>query len=192
MYQYPALFKRVAFAVFLLFQSVKICELHFKYNEFPIWWEIAAGLLFNIFVTGVFAFAVFALPVERLLPSDYYRIEDGKRLINFSKKIGIESFRRFLLATVWQNKEKQKGYFDGSLAGLQHFIINTKKSEFGHLLPFVILTGISVVLIFYTKFLTAFVTFLINIIFNFYPIILQRQHRVRTQRLEKILQNRRV
>lgn len=193
MYQYPSTVKRVLFilmSLFLILQSYKVCWLTFDFVSYPWYWDIIAGIIFNLFVTGIFAFATFALPVEHLLPESYYRIRMPKKLNNFGKSIGIECFRQFLLATVWKDKSKQKGYFDGTTAGLESFDVNTKKSEFGHVFPFVLLSIIGTVLCFYGKWLMAFTTMIINVIFNFYPVVLQRMHRARTTRMQAIIKFR--
>ena len=194
MYDYPSLPKRIFFVIaslFLILQSYKLCTITFSAIEIPLLWQIIGGFVFNLFVTGIFAFAVFSLPVERLLPESYYRISNPKNLNKFGKSIGIERFRKFLLATVWKDKDKQKGYFNGTAAGLDTFDVNTKKSDFGHLIPLILLTVISVVLCFYGNWVMASVTMLINVIFNFYPVVLQRMHRVRTARMRAILKRRR-
>ncbi|MGK0364022.1 MAG: hypothetical protein ACI85O_001076 [Saprospiraceae bacterium] len=193
MYKYPPTIKRVLFvlmSLFLILQSHKVCWLNFGFEPSSWQWDILMGFIFNLFVTGIFAFAVFALPVERLLPESYYRIKTPKKLNNFGKRIGIEAFRKFLLATVWKDKNKQKGFFDGTAAGLEGFDVNTKKSDFGHLFPLFLLSIIVIILCFYGKWLMAFTTMIINIIFNFYPVILQRMHRARTARMWAILKRR--
>lgn len=96
----------------------------------------------------------------------------------------------FLLATVWRNKQQQKKYFNGRSDDIKSFEIKTKKSEFGHLIPFVIIT-ILCVYFFITNFKKlAIITFFINCIFNWYPVILQRYHRMRLIRLEALLKKR--
>ena len=84
----------------------------------------------------------------------------------------------------------QKNYFDGTINGLTDFEIKTKKSEFGHLIPFILLTIICIYFVMKKLFWGAFFAMFINIIFNFYPVILQRHHRSRTARLKKILEKK--
>jgi len=194
MYQYPTTPKRVFFflmSIFLLFQSYKLCKITFSFVQISLLLEIVGAFIFNLFVTGIFAFAVFSWPAENLLPEGYYRIRQPKKLNRVGESIGIEWFRKFLLATVWKNKEKQKGFFDGTVAGLDTLDVNTKKSEFGHIIPFILLTIISIVLCFYGRWLMGIVTMIVNEIFNFYPVILQRMHRARTSRMRVILERRR-
>ncbi len=194
MYQYPTTPKRVFFflmSLFLIAQSYKLCKITFNIEQISLPLQVLGGFIFNLFVTGIFAFAVFSWPAERLLPESYYKIRQPKKLNTFGESIGIEWFRKFLLATVWKDKEKQKGFFDGTIAGLDNLDVNTKKSEFGHLIPFFLLTGISILLCFSGKWVMGIVTMIVNEIFNFYPVILQRMHRARTSRMRVILEKRR-
>lgn len=59
------------------------------------------------------------------------------------------------------------------------------KSEFGHLIPFLILSIVSIYLLMVGLSKLAVFTLLINVIGNFYPIILQRHHRMRIQLIEE-------
>lgn len=59
------------------------------------------------------------------------------------------------------------------------------KSEFGHLIPFIIISFVSSYLILIDLVKLILFTLLINLIGNLYPIILQRHHRMRIQILRK-------
>ena len=102
--------------------------------------QILFAFLINLFFTGVFAFAGFALPTENLMPQKYYTIHNPKKMKSWFQKLGVEYFRKFLLATVWRKKEMQKDYFKGTVEGMTSFEQLTKKSEFGHLIPFILIT----------------------------------------------------
>lgn len=194
MYRYPSLPQRIFYilvAVFLAYLSVGLCRAYFSSAVLPWGAEIFGGFLFNLYFTGVAAFSVFALPVERLLPDAYYHINRPKNLQRFAKNIGLEGFQRLLLATVWRKKEKQKDYFNGKSTGLAEFDTNTRKSEFGHLIPFILLCFVTVILVIFGHAVASLTTLLINIFFNFYPVILQRVHRIRIGRMRAILARRR-
>lgn len=169
------------FTIFLTFQSVKLAGV---ISAKPIdSWSIIIllAVLINLFVTGVFAFSGFIYPTERLLPDSYYKVTNVSLQKKLYKFFNVNVFRRFLLATFWRKKEAQKKFFDGTKDGIDNLIVQSKKSDFGHLLPFVILLALSFYWLVIGKWEVAFVTTLINVIFNFYPIILQRQHRMRIQ-----------
>jgi len=139
--------------------------------------------LFNMYITGIFAFMVFAFPAERLLLESYYLIRDAERLKNLYKRLQVDVFKKFLLMTFWRSKKQKQKYFSGGRKGLSQLDEQSRKSEFGHVIPFVLLTAVS----FYFAGLgfIAFgcLTLAINILGNGYPVILQRHHRMRLARL---------
>lgn len=175
----------VCMSIFLCFQSYKLIGLFDKLHNVNWGLAIFYAFLVNLFVTGVFAFLVFGTNIQRLLPDSYYHVMNPKRLKYVYEIFRVDLFRTFLLATVWKNEKDQKKFFDGTIGGLETLDINSRDSEFGHLVPFLILTGITIYLLVLAKYKIAFVTMLINIVFNFYPIPLQRHHRMRIQIMKK-------
>lgn len=141
--------------------------------------------IINLFVTGVFALPTFAFSVQKLLPGSYYKIRNPRKLKTFFKKINGELFRKFLLATLWKSQKQRAKHFDGTVKGIENLETQSKKAEFGHLIPFILLVFIAIYLVFVGQWKLAIPTLLINIIGNFYPIILQRHHRMRTSILKK-------
>lgn len=186
----PTLIQRIAFigmSIFLAWQSTKIF-LGLEFVENPSFGvQLFLALIFNLFITGVFAFAGFASPTQKLMPSQYYKIDDPQKINFWFKKLKGEWFRNFLLATVWRKKTDQKKYFDGTISGIKHFEIQTHKSEFGHLIPFFIISLLCVYFVVRDFWWAFFFTMIVNVIFNFYPILLQRHHRGRLARMKKIL-----
>lgn len=190
MVQNPNLIQRIIFigmSIFLIWQSYGIF-MGLRFVENPAWsLQLVFALVFNLFITGVFAFAGFALPTEKLMPSKYYEINNPKKVNFWFEKIKGEWFRNFLLKTVWRKKTDQKKFFDGTISGINDFEIQTHKSEFGHLIPFVIISLICVYFAMRGFWWAVFFTMIVNVIFNFYPILLQRHHRARLARLKNIL-----
>lgn len=137
------------------------------------------AFLINLYITGVFAFAGFALPTQRLMPSFYYSIKNSKRLKKWFKRLKVEWFRAFLLATFWKKQSQRDKYFDGTLSGIENLERQSKKSEFGHLMPLIVITGVSVYVLTLGFYILAFFAMLWNVLGNFYPIMLQRHHRMR-------------
>jgi hypothetical protein len=62
-------------------------------------------------------------------------------------------------------------------------VFQTKQSEFGHLGAFLVILISSVILLVYGYTYVVIIMTLINILGNVYPVILQRMHRARVQRL---------
>ena len=144
---------------------------------------VFSALIINLFFTGVFAFAGFAFPTNRLLPEGYYTIRNKEWLTKVYKRLNVETFRKGLLIVFWGKKKNRKKYFDGTRSGFANFIYQSKQSEFGHLGAFVVILIASILLLFYGYILLFVLTTAINIFGNIYPVILQRYHRMRIERI---------
>lgn len=169
------------FSIFLIVQSINAVGAISDMDVDSWIVNLLLAIMINLFVTGVFAFTGFVYPTERLLPEAYYRISNILFQKSTYKILKVDVFRKFLLATFWKKKEMQKTHFDGTRSGIANLIVQSKKSEFGHLIPFVILLSLSIYWNILGKSVIAVLTQVINILFNFYPIMLQRQHRMRIQ-----------
>ncbi len=143
------------------------------------------SFLLTIFITGVFAFIGFAYPSSRILSDKYYEIKNPKVLNYISKVLGIKYFRSFLLFSFWGRINNRKKYFNGTKRGIGNFIFQTKQSEFGHLGAFVVIIISSIILLVHGYIFIVIVTTLINILGNVYPVILQRSHRMRIEKITK-------
>ncbi|MFT5336962.1 MAG: hypothetical protein ACI9YL_000964, partial [Luteibaculaceae bacterium] len=141
----------------------------------------------TLFLTGVCAFLGFAFPTSRLLPNSYYQIKSPKSVLFWMRIGGVEYFKKALLFFFWGRGENRKKFFKGTKSGLVGFVFQTKQSEFGHFASFVLIILVSIPLAldgFYT--LVLMMAFF-NLIGNVYPIILQRSHRLRLQRVTNLL-----
>lgn len=172
-------------ATFLAFQYFKILKVVFVLYNHTWWSALIFGVTFNLFITGIFAFLGFALPTQKLLPNSYYEVKKPKQLTSIFKLFKVELFRKFLLVTFWKKKEQSAKHFNGRADGIENLVLQSKKSEFGHLIPFILLTMLCVYFAMKDMLKLALVTFIINWIFNWYPIILQRHHRMRASRILK-------
>lgn len=180
--------KKILFSlasIFLILQSYKLLTTieNFKMESFGL--VIFIAWLINMFITGIFAFAGFAFPTQKLLPKSYYKIYHPKKLKKIYKILRVDLFRQMLLATLWKSKTQRKKYFNGKKSGIPNLIKQSMKSEFGHLIPFVIISFISAYLIAIGLIKLGIFTLLINFMGNFYPIILQRHHRMRIEIIRK-------
>lgn len=180
----------VLLALLFVYQSFKFINSILEIKEKSWLLAFIFGCILNLMITGISAFLGFALPTQKLLPDSYYQIKNVKLLKSAYNIFQVELFRLFLLATFWKKKKQQKNYFNGRLDGIAHFKTQTKKSEFGHLIPLIALTILCVFLVIKDFKKLALVTFIINIFFNGYPILLQRHHRMRLLRFETVLERR--
>jgi hypothetical protein len=171
--------------LFLIWQSYNLL-----YNIHKL--EIASwGTLFfiawliNLFITGIFAFSGFAFPTQKLLPKSYYKIHMPEKLKKTYEALKVNWFRKILLVTLWKRKKQRKELFNGTKNGISQLMVQSMKSEFGHLLPFVIICFVSGYLMAIGLIKLAIFSILINLIGNLYPIVLQRHHRIRVQLIRK-------
>ena len=168
-------------SIFLILQSYKLLNSidNLKIESFGL--LIFIAWIINMFITGIFAFSGFAFPTQKLLPNAYYKIHYPKKLKKTYKVLRIDLFRQILLATLWRGKKQREKFFNGKKNGITHLEEQSMKSEFGHLIPFIIIFFLSTYLIVTGQTKLGICTFLINFIGNLYPIILQRHHRMRIQ-----------
>lgn len=141
------------------------------------------SFLIALFITGVFAFAGFALPTQKLMPDRYYLIKNRQLLNLWYSRLKVDLFKKYLIKFIWGKPKKKKEYFSGKRKGIDDFIINTKKSEFGHLIPFIIILAVTVYVFIFGKYYLAAGLLFFNVLGNLYPIILQRHHRARLEKM---------
>ena len=175
------------FSVFLCYRSIGLIRdlISSEPNEYSNKEVLIISFILTLFITGVFAFIGFAYPTNRILPDSYYEIKNPKGLNTISKVIGIKYFRLLLLFAFWSRKTNRRKYFNGTKKGLKNFMFQTKQSEFGHLGAFVVIVILSVILLVHGYIFLVVMVTLINILGNVYPVILQRFHRMRIEKITK-------
>lgn len=137
----------------------------------------------NLFITGVFAFVGFVYPTGRLLPDAYYRIHKPQRLRTFCGLLGVAYFRKLLMLAYWGKEKHRKRYFNGRREGLANLEYETRQSEFGHVVAFVVIALVAAIPLWYGSLTAALLIMGINVVGNFYPVLLQRMHRAQLQRM---------
>lgn len=173
----------ILFSIFLLFITIQECKNLYNYSSPIPYWK---GIYIPICITGIFAFIGFSFPTYRLLPEKYYQIRNPKFLVWIYRYGGLKIFGWLLSRTIYSGKNGKK-YFNGKKSGLELLMKNSKMSEFGHLLPFLI-TNMIIITCFKKHqgefYLSMIIT---NTLFNLYPILLQRWHRHRMSRFFSII-----
>jgi hypothetical protein len=146
--------------------------------------KLLDAVFVNLFVTGIFTIA-YSFPAYRLLPAKYYSIQNPKLLKIIGQIIQIDLFKKLLIRTIWNKKQNKKYFFSGSRKGFDDLEITTMRSEFGHFCGFCIIMILTIVIGLKTNYSVAIMIFTGNILFNFYPFMLQRFHRLRLNELKK-------
>lgn len=172
-------------SLFLFYQSIELVKILYSSvpNEFSGLETLILSFLLTLFITGVFAFIGFAYPTSRILPDSYYKTTHPKSLKSLYKLLGIKYFRALLLIAFWGRKNNQMKYFNGTKNGLHHFVFQTKQSEFGHLGASLMIVVYSAILATQGYFYLIVIMTILNILGNIYPIVLQRFHRVRIEKI---------
>jgi len=173
------------FSAFLAYRSFELLNMLISSSpaNFSFLSALSMSAILNLFITGVFAFPGFVFATHRFLPNSYYQIKNPKLLNRIYDLIGVAYFKIFLLVSFWGKEKNKKKYFNGTKSGLINFDFQTKQSEFGHLGAFIVLILASLILLWHQHVITFLLTTIINIVFNFYPVILQRKHRIQIERL---------
>ena len=173
------------FSLFLIYRTICLVSslISNKSNDFSLLKTVVISFLLTLFITGIFAFIGFAYPTNRLLKSSYYKIKNPKLLECLYKLLGLKYFRTILLITFWGRKNNRKKYFNGTKKGLNNFIYQTKQSEFGHLGGFILIFICSIILLFNQLYVIVLIMSILNVVGNVYPIILQRFHRIRIEKI---------
>lgn len=181
-------FKKIlfpAFSIFLVYQTIELLKMfdNQKAENFSITVTFLLAFALNLFITGIFAFVGFAFSSSSILPRSYYKIRNNKRLNLMCNVMGVKYFRAMLLFAFWGKEKNRKKFFNGTKSGIQNFIHQTKQSEFGHF-GALLFVFIATVYLFINGYILLFVlSSTINFIGNFYPILLQRLHRSKIERI---------
>lgn len=173
-------------SAFLIWQSYQLVSVihQLEINSWGLLLIIA--WLINLFITGIVAFLGFAFPIHKLMPISYYKIYQPTHLKKVYKALRVSLFRQLLLATLWKSKKQRKKYYNGSKNGIANLKEQSMRSEFGHLIPFLVICLLSCYFITIDLVSMGIYSFVINFIGNFYPILLQRHHRMRIQLMSKV------
>ena len=173
------------FSLFLIYRSFDLMKMLDKMDkeDLTMLQAFLIAFILNLFITGVFAFPGFVFASHRVLPDSYYQIKNPILLKKSYQYLGVEYFKYFLLLFFWGHEKNRKKYFNGTKGGIKTFIYETKQSEFGHFSAFIVIFVCASFLIINGFILVSIFTLLINFIGNFYPVILQRHHRLRLRKL---------
>ena len=178
----------ILLSIFLIFQSVKMMNGITEETAFGRFWPaIIFSFIICLYITGIFAFAGFALPTHKLLPASYYKIKNSKQLNKYYQLLRADIFKKLLIKFFYGKPKNKNAYFDGKKSGIAHFITNTKKSEFGHLMPLILVLLITIYVALHQKWWLTTGLLFFNILGNFYPILVQRHHRARLTRMGILL-----
>lgn len=151
------------------------------------------GLIVNVGFVG-FQFAwilnfmlmmcvlMFTETLKSKFDSGYYKTKDWENGGKIYENFGINIFRKLLVLVGWEKLNKKSNPVKNDLEALVNLEYRTKQSELGHLIIFFIVIGFTIYVALRFTFIESLWLLFLNIIFNVYPILLQRYNRPRLQR----------
>ena len=151
----------------------------FLYKRLIVETNVFFGTVISFCITWAiifFAFMIFQTFKYFRFPRNYYtkgKIETEM----FFKIIGVPIFRKLLINSFFKYLNRRI-YLKGKKGDrFIKFIEETKQSETSHFISLVLTFGIKVLLILNDRFYDFWMLLLFNVLFNLYPILLQRRNR---------------
>ncbi len=135
------------------------------------------GVCFTISLSTIFIILGIIIPAYKILPHQYYKIWQPALLKFICKIIGVKLFGKIIVFLFYNKQKIKAAYFGSTQDKLAAFITKTERNEFGHLVPFVLITFFSVYLVIINRSIFVPAITLTNMLINLYPVLLQRHHR---------------
>lgn len=146
-----------------------------------------AWILNFMLMTGVLAFTE---TLKSDLASSYYREKKWERGGKIYEQFGINFFRKLLVWVGWEKLHKKNNPVAKDIQALKHLHHQTKKSELGHMIILFIVLGFNIFVAVKFGILKSLSLLTLNVLFNLYPIFLQRYNRPRIERAIALSKNR--
>ncbi|MDN3686351.1 hypothetical protein [Cyclobacterium jeungdonense] len=117
------------------------------------------------------------------LRSSYFDTKNWEAGGTVYRWLGVHVFRRMLVWIGWEKLSRASNPVKKNRAALKKLEYQTRQSEFGHAIIFIIVLVFGIVVAFLYGVRQSFWLFFLNIILNLYPIVVQRYNRPRLQRV---------
>jgi hypothetical protein len=140
----------------------------------------------DFYLLGIFT-VCFAWPIHRIVPDSYYEAVRSESFASVCTFLRIKQFRKLLRLTFWRPWLSKRFFFDGTRSGLARYDQNTRRAESMHTAAFVVILLASLHIGMSGDPLLAVAVFLVNVVWNFYPAILQRYQRSRLRAVRRAL-----
>lgn len=142
------------------------------------------GFLFAWTLNFLLMSCVFAFTetLKSELASSYYAEKAWEQRGKIYESFGINFFRKLLVWIGWEKLNKKANPIEKYTKALMHLHYKTKQSELGHIIILIIVLGFNIYAAFKYGVLQSLWLLILNIVLNFYPILLQRYNRPRIER----------
>ncbi|WP_310377318.1 hypothetical protein [Flavobacterium sp.] len=122
--------------------------------------------------------------------SNYFNHKPLEQKGKIYKFIGINFFRKLLVWIGWEKLNKKSNPIEKNIKSLKHLHYQTKQSELAHLIILIIVLFFNFLVAFKFGILKSLWLLVLNILLNFYPILLQRYNRPRIERIINLSKQR--
>ena len=113
--------------------------------------------------------------------SPYFNAQPWEQKGKIYESLGIHFYRKLLVWIGWEKLNKKSNPIEKNT--LAHVHLQTKKSEFSHLIILIVVFGFNVYVAIQYGVLKSMWLLLLNVLFNLYPVFLQRYNRPRLERI---------
>lgn len=120
------------------------------------------------------------------LTSAYYNPKKWEANGILYKWLGVNIFRKLLVLIGWEKVIRVASPVKKNLDAIKNLEHGTRQSEFNHLIIFFIVLAMNIFVVFRYGLTQSLSLFILNVIFNVYPVMLQRYNRPRLQRALRI------
>lgn len=130
---------------------------------------------------------IFLETLKSPLNSPYFADKAWEEKGKVYESIGINLYRKLLVGIGWEKLNKKSKPVRKDPKTLLQLHYQTKKDELGHLIIFFIVMGFTIFVALKFGVLASLWLFILNILLNLYPILLQRYNRPRIERVIKFV-----
>jgi len=116
------------------------------------------------------------------LTSSYFKQKPWERRGKIYELLGINFYRKLLVWIGWEKVSQKTKPVKKNTKTLIHLYHETKHDELGHLIILIIVIGFNIFVAFKFGVLNSLWLFVLKILTNLYPVLLQRYNRPRIER----------
>ena len=129
----------------------------------------------------MFCVVFFTEALKSPFTSAYFNAKLWEQKGKIYESLGIHFYRKLLVWIGWEKLNKKSNPIEKNT--LAHVHLQTKKSEFSHLIILIVVFGFNVYVAIQYGVLNSIWLLLLNVLFNLYPVFLQRYTRPRVERV---------
>ena len=124
----------------------------------------------------------FTETLKSKLMSPYFNENTWERRGKIYESAGINIYRKLLIGIGWERLNKKSKPVEKNTTALINLHYRTKQDELGHLIILTIVFGFNIYVAYKFGVLKSMWLFVLNILLNLYPVLLQRYNRPRIER----------